>query len=174
MAKRKAEAAAAGSRLDLLLHLVDHAYDKQAWHGPTLRGALRGVTLDEALFRPAPGRHTIWELVLHAAYWKYAAWRQLTRAHGEGAKRGGFPLAGSNWFPQPAAPSRRDWQAALRLLAGSHTRLRETIAAFPEERLDERPPKIRHRYGELIAAIAAHDLYHAGQVSLLKRLAAPG
>ena len=57
----------------MLLSSFDEAYEKKAWHGPNLRAALRGVTPDEAVRRPAPGRHTIWELAMHAAYWKFVA-----------------------------------------------------------------------------------------------------
>src|SRR5688572_21914148 len=51
-----------------LLASIDEAYEKKAWHGPNLRGTLRGVTADEASWRPGEGRHNIWELTVHAAY----------------------------------------------------------------------------------------------------------
>ena len=79
--------------IQILLALVDEAFDRQAWHGPTLRGSLRGVTPAQAQWRPAPGRHNIRELTVHAAYWKYAVRRRLN-----GEKRGSFALKGSNWF----------------------------------------------------------------------------
>ncbi len=70
-------------QIRLLLRELDQAYDKKAWHGTTLRGSLRGLTVKEARWRPARGRHNIWELVLHAAYWKYErsrfeSWRPTT------------------------------------------------------------------------------------------------
>jgi len=64
-----------------ILALIDEAFDKTSWHGPNLRGSIRGVDAGLAAWRPAPGRHNIWELTLHAAYWKYAVRRRLT---GEG------------------------------------------------------------------------------------------
>ena len=63
---------------DLLLRILDDAYERKAWHGTNLRGSLRGVTADEARWRPAPGRHNIWELAVHCAYWKYTVRRKLT------------------------------------------------------------------------------------------------
>src|SRR5688572_25787746 len=51
--------------------LLEEAFTGPAWHGPSLTGALRGVTPAEASWRPAPGRNTIWELLLHAAYTKH-------------------------------------------------------------------------------------------------------
>src|SRR5262245_21528035 len=71
------------SEVQFLVRLIDQAFDRRAWHGTNLMGSLRGVALDEATFRPNPHRHNIWELAVHAAYWKYAVRRRLT-----GEKRG--------------------------------------------------------------------------------------
>ena len=146
----------------LLLALVDEAFDRAAWHGPTLRGALRGVTAKQAAWRPARGRHNIRELALHAAYWKYAVRRRLT-----GEARGSFPLAGSNWFDADAS---RTWQDDLRLLASEHRLLRAAIARYPASALDKPIDAKRQTAAFSIRGIAAHDLYHAGQIQLLKRL----
>src|ERR1043166_3458917 len=112
----------ANAEIAWLLDLLDEAFDKKSWHGPNLRSSIRGVTAAEAAWRPAPGRHNIWELALHAAYWKYAARRRL-----EGGKRGGFALPGSNFFPRPE-PGRRgeaDWRADRALLEREHQALRK-------------------------------------------------
>ncbi len=79
-----------------LLAILDQAYNKPSWHGTNLRGSVRRVTPAQAAWRPGPGRHNIWEIVVHAAYWKYAAARRFT-----GGARGSFPLKGSNWFQRP-------------------------------------------------------------------------
>jgi hypothetical protein len=94
--------------VDVLLANLDDAYERKAWHGPNLRGALRGVTVPQLVWRPAEGRNSIWELAMHAAYWKYAVRRRLT-----GEKRGSFPLKGSNFFPQPESPSRDEMISVL-------------------------------------------------------------
>lgn len=60
---------------ETLLALLDEAYDHRSWHGTNLRGALRGLPSAVAAWRPEPMRHNIWELVVHAAYWKYAVRR---------------------------------------------------------------------------------------------------
>jgi len=89
----------------LLLDLLDEAFDKKSWHGPNLRSSIRGVTATQAAWRPQPGAHNIWELTLHAAYWKYVVRRRIT-----GEKRGSFVLAGSNFFPRPLATTEAAWR----------------------------------------------------------------
>src|SRR3984893_16201853 len=80
----------------LILTLLGEAYEKRTWHGPNLKQSIRGVTAKQAAWRPGPGRHNIWELTVHAAYWKYAVRRRI-----EGGKRGSFVLKGSNFFARP-------------------------------------------------------------------------
>lgn len=152
-------------QIALLLQNLDEAYEKKAWHGPNLRGALRGVTSREAAWRPAAGRHNIWELVVHAAYWKYAVWRRLT-----GEKRGSFPSKGNNWFPRPVSGTQKQWRADLALLDRQHRRLREAVAPLPASRLHGSSRGSRQTNVKLISGIAAHDLYHTGQIQLLKVL----
>jgi hypothetical protein len=150
-----------------LLIAIDQAYDKRSWHGTNLRGSIRGLTPDVAARRPAPGRHNIWELVVHAAYWKYAVLRRLT-----GEKRGSFELAGSNFFERPASgvDPEVQWREDVALLDRTHRRLRDVIAAIPEAKLHKPAPGRKDTPFFMITGIAAHDLYHAGQIQLIKRL----
>ena len=145
--------------IDVILAAFDEAYERKSWHGTNLRGALRRVDVKTALWRPAKGRHNIWELAIHAAYWKYTVRRRLT-----GEKRGSFPLKGSDWFASPDLADDAAWQATLDLLEEQHRLLRRTIESIPATVLDDK--KTRH----LLTGIAAHDLYHTGQVQLLRRL----
>jgi len=78
-------------QIALLLDVYDQAFDHRAWHGTPLAGAIRGLSHGDALWRPRRGRHNIWEIVLHTAYWKYIVRRRLMRdAELE------FPRPGSN------------------------------------------------------------------------------
>lgn len=153
--------------IGLLLHLLDEAFDRTAWHGPNLYGSLRTLSAEEAAARPGRGRHSIQELVLHCAYWKYAVRRKLT-----GEKRGSFPLKGSNFFPREGAAALAAWRGDLALLRREHEALRAAVAAFPARKLRARAPGSRHTFLRLLAGAAAHDLYHAGQIRLILRLVA--
>lgn len=152
--------------ITLLLQLLDQAYDKKSWHGPNLKGSLRRVTATQASWRPAPGRHTIAEIAVHAAYWKYASKRRLLDG-----KRGEFALKGSNWFPLPDPLDDATWRSYLRLLDDEHRGFRTAVAELPLEKFDVIPPDSKLTNRELIQSMAAHDVYHAGQIQLLKKLA---
>jgi DinB family protein len=144
----------------LILTLLDEAYEKRTWHGPNLKQSIRGVTAKQAAWRPGPQRHNIWEETLHAAYWKYAVRRRI-----EGGKRGSFALKGSNFFarPEKGQTSAAAWRADKKLLEGEHRALRQAVARALQTPLGTK--LLRQLYG-----IAFHDIYHAGQIRLLRRL----
>ncbi|HVS36902.1 MAG TPA: DinB family protein [Gemmataceae bacterium] len=154
--------------VDVLLRLIDQGYDRKAWHGPNLRGSIRGIEARIAGWRPATDRRCIAEIVVHAAYWKYAVRRRLL-----GEKRGSFPLKGSNWFPRPDV-SPKTWGDDVALLEQMHRALRAAVADLSSKELTATPPGRKVSNLDLIAGIAAHDVYHAGQIQLLKRLAGAG
>ena len=148
-----------------LLALVDEAYDHRAWHGPTLRGSLRGVGARAAAWRPGPGRHNVWEVALHAAFWKHVARRRIT-----GGPRSSFALKGHDWFAAPDGdPTDRAWKDAVQLLEEEHRAFREAVAGMGPGDL-QRKVRRRDTAAFTIRGIAAHDLYHAGQIQLLRRL----
>lgn len=144
----------------LVLALLDEAYEKKTWHGPNLKQSIKGVSAKQAAWRPGPGRHNIWEVTLHAAYWKYAVRRRI-----EGGKRGSFVLKGSNFFAKPEKGKLNEaaWSADKKLLEREHRALRVTVAkVLRTARAAKLLPQL---YG-----VAFHDIYHAGQIRLLRRL----
>ena len=144
----------------LIPALLDEGYKKKTWHGPNLRQSLKGVSAKEASWRPAPGRHNIWELTLHAAYWKYAVRRRI-----EGGKRGSFVLKGSNFFPrpEPGKATEAAWHSDLALLEKEHKALEQAMRRILKT------PRAKKLLPALYG-VAFHDIYHAGQIRLLRRL----
>ena len=144
----------------LLLAVLEEGYWKKAWHGPNLRQSLKGVTAKEAAWRPAAGRHNIWEETLHAAYWKYDVRRIL-----EGGKRGSFVLKGSNFFerPEKGRLSEEAWRTDKEILETEHERLRVAVKKALTR-------SVSAKVARLIYGVAFHDIYHAGQIRLLRRL----
>jgi len=145
---------------DLILALLNEAYDKRTWHGPNLKQSIRGVSAKQAAWRPGPGRHNIWEFTVHAAYWKYVVRRRI-----EGGKRGSFVLKGSNFFTRPERGKLNEeaWRADKQLLESEHRALRTAMHRVLGTPRGEK--LLRHLFG-----IAFHDVYHAGQIRLLRRL----
>jgi uncharacterized damage-inducible protein DinB len=155
----------ADPEVGVLLRMMNQAFNQKGWHGTTLRGALRGVSPEAALWRPAPGRHNIWELTLHTAYWKYVVCRRVT-----GNKAGSFPRGPSNWPDLPPEEGVKEWKSDIRLLEAEHTRLVSIVAGLRAPDLERRSPKGTWTFAEEIQGVAAHDLYHTGQIQLIKRL----
>ena len=153
------------NEIPLLLHLIDAAYMKQAWHGTNLHGSIRGLTAQQAAWRPAPTRHNIWEIVVHAAYWKYIVRRRLL-----GEKKGSFPLKGSNWIKRPLEMTEKAWREDIRLMDKMHRSMYEAIALLQPSDLNRKPSGSKVSNASIISGIACHDVYHAGQIQLLKRL----
>ena len=151
-----------------LLAQLDEAFDRRSWHGTNLRGSLRGMGAAKAAWRPAPGRHNAWEIAVHAAYWKYAAWRRLT-----GEKRGVLRAApAATGSRARRAPTEAAWRKDVALLGEPATaRLRAAVAGAGGRRPRAHARRTgKETIGRLVRGIAAHDLYHAGQIQLLKRL----
>lgn len=148
-----------------LVQQLEESYRTHAWHGTNLRGSIRGLTLEQVCWRPSPQRHNIWEEVVHCAYWKYVVCRRIT-----GEERGSFPLQGSNWFTRPEEKSLTAWKRDVQLLDAMHLKLVNAVRQLSDNDLGKKTAKKKYTHLQTIQGIAMHDVYHAGQVQLLKRL----
>lgn len=155
----------ANAELRTLLRLIEESYIKKAWHGPNLHGSLRGITLGEAAWRPAAERHNIWEIVVHCAYWKYIVRRRIL-----GEKKGSFPIKGSNWFKRPMVLTPEALRQDIALLEETHRSMVDAIRSLDAKSLSRIPKNSKVTNEGIIRGIASHDVYHAGQIQLLKRL----
>ena len=162
---RKRNSRTTPSAISEYVFLIDQSFNKKAWHGPNLRGSVRGLSARQASWRPDPKRHNVWEIVVHCAYWKYIVRRRLL-----GEKKGSFPLKGSNWFHRPATPSESEWRQDVQLLDACHGKLIEAVKLLKPGDLQRFPRGSNVSNSAILAGIASHDVYHAGQIQLLKRL----
>lgn len=151
----------------MLAENVQPRVGRGGWHGgPTVVGALRGVTVRQALWRPAPGRHSIWELALHIAYWHHVIARRL-----RGGARVPFPRGRANWPPVPAPADAAAWARDRTFVRATHLAVADAIRSVPVSAYGRRPAGSRKwTFGELILGAAQHEAYHTGQIQLLKRL----
>lgn len=154
------------AQITSVLEILDPPKGFTPWHGgPTLMGSLRGVDAGQAAWKPASDRHSIWELALHIAYWKYAVRRYINPETPKG-----FGRSPADW-PVVDKPTEAQWKRDKSLIKKEHENLLKEIKRFPVERLDQ-PIKEKKEwtYRQLLDGIAAHDTYHIGQIQLMKRL----
>ncbi len=150
---------------DILIAQLEQAFHRKSWHGTNLLGSIRGIDIETAAWRPAPERHNIWEIIVHAAYWKYSVYRRFA-----GEARSSFPFKGSNWFARPTENSVAALRSDVGILKDYHLKLIDAVSTFPESSLKKIPQGSKTSYLDLAIGVAAHDLYHAGQIQLIKRL----
>ena len=137
------------------------AFDGSAWHGPALLELLADVDAATAAAKPLPKVHSIWELVLHIAAWDGAALRRLA---GEKSQ----PTGAQN-FPHVSNPTAAAWRKAIAATKRTHDALVDGVAALPDSRLRDRVPGKRYDFYHLLHGVAQHELYHAGQIAILKK-----
>lgn len=140
---------------------LKRAFEGGAWHGPGVLEVLNGVTAVQAAARPIPEAHSIWELVLHIAAWEGACRRRL---EGDRAQ-----LPDEEDWLSVNDTSDAAWERAKAKLVEGHQKLREAISHVEDSRLDEPIlPEMSTVYVTLHGALQ-HDLYHAGQIAVLKK-----
>ncbi len=143
---------------------IRRAFEGEAWHGDSVLEILAGVKAETAVARPIPDAHSIWELLLHIAAWDDAA---IRRAGGTAVQ-----LTGEKNFPSVKDTSEDAWRRTVEQVKKTHNELVKTVAAFPDSRLGDQVPGKKEDYYNfyyLFAGIVQHELYHAGQIALLKK-----
>ncbi len=144
---------------------LHRAYEGPAWHGPALGEILAGVTWQTAAQRPIPDAHTIWELVLHLTVWMSVVTRRI-----EGAEIPTLP-PDQDW-PAAPEPSESGWRQALDRLADAQRDLESEVRKLTDDRLREMVlGDIPYSIYTMLHGVAQHNLYHAGQIALLKKAA---
>lgn len=149
-----------------LVDLLQHAWDGDPWHGPSLRAVLERLDAPTAAMRPLAGRHTAWELARHLTAWTGEVERRL------GGALAGEPAEGD--WPAVSDTSAAAWQATVDALAAANRSLIAAVARQPDSRWAERVGDLRDpaagtgvSYGVMIVGLATHHAYHAGQLALL-------
>lgn len=143
---------------------IRRAFEGEAWHGDSVLELLANVDAATAAARPIKNAHTIWELVLHIAAWDNAV---LRRTGGSAVA-----LTAKQNFPPVKDTSQASWQKAVEHLKRTHEDLIKAVAGFPDSRLQEQVPGKTSSYYSfyyMFSGIVQHELYHAGQIALLKK-----
>jgi uncharacterized damage-inducible protein DinB len=142
---------------------LQRAFYGSAWHGPAVMELLADVNAATAAAKPIANVHSIWELLLHVAAWDAAA---ITRLSGSKCQ----PTGDAN-FPPVTRPTESAWRKAVSDAKRTHDKLVRTVSGSSQERLRDRVPGKRYNFYHLLHGIAQHELYHAGQIAVLKKAA---
>ena len=140
---------------------IGRALRGDAWHGPSLSEVLSGLTAEDAIQRPIPAAHNLWELVLHITSWSNIARRRITGGQAE-------PYEGEDW-PLPSGTSEERWVEACTALADSHERLREVVAGLSDEDLARNAPQSNRTIAAMLHGVTQHGAYHGGQIAILRK-----
>lgn len=149
------------SEITAIIDELKIIHDGDAWHGPSLKENLSGISAVQAASKPMATAHSIWELVLHIAAWEEVFLRRLEGQPLVEPEEGDFPPVGESG---DAA-----WQQTLQWLDDVHERLLARIAKLTVDRLDEIVVGKDYTVGYLLHGIVRHHVYHSGQIGLLKK-----
>lgn len=144
-----------------IIDQMDRAFAGNAWHGPPLMYLLDGVSADDAAARPIPNAHSIWEIVNHVA-----AWNMIVRRRAVGETVDVTPDL--DWPPVEETTD-VDWRRAIEQLKDSRARLRTVVESISDEKLPEKVHGQKYPLYGMLHGLVQHDLYHAGQIAVLKK-----
>ena len=153
------------SEIERILNQLKRAYEGSAWHGPSVKEVLNGVTAEQAQARPIRNGHTIYELVRHIAVWEDVGRRRL---QGDPAE---VRISSPEDWPPAEDTSEAAWQQAKTALDRCHQALVEAIQHVDDARLDEPILEGKSSVYVTLHGVIQHDLYHAGQIAILKKAA---
>jgi len=151
------------TEIDRILDQLKRAYDGPAWHGPSVKELLAGITAAQAHARPLANAHSIWELVHHIAVWEDVGRRRL---QGDPAE---VPISSPEDWPPADDTSEAAWTQTKAALERGHQALVEAISHVAEARLDEPILEGKSSVYVTLHGVIQHDLYHAGQIAILKK-----
>ena len=137
------------------------AFEGGAWHGPALLQLLRDIPVDHAAAKPITHAHSIWEIALHIAAWQEAV---LKRLNGQAVD-----LNREQDWPELVDNSESAWRQTIQRLQDGHTKLADRISKLTDSDLAGKVPGRDHTVYKTLHGLIQHNLYHAGQIAILKK-----
>ncbi len=146
-----------------ILQQHDMVLHGNAWHGDPIWQILDGITAECAAARPLADTHSIWEIVLHMTFWDGMAAQRL------GGQRAGLDEDEALNFPLPPEPTEANWHKTLEQFRASNQEFRAALEKLDATRVDELSAAGKRSYYDEAHGLIQHDVYHAGQIALLKK-----
>lgn len=152
-----------GAQVDRILRLWDETFEKESWHVPLI-DAVRGLQAAQAAWKPAPERHSIWQIVEHLIFWKEYMLSRL-----RGAPRGPSGWAKGLDWKDVWETTDSAWEDTLRRLVEVQKALKAELGRRSDDDLDVPLPGSSFPLFT-IQTMAVHDAYHCGQICYLRAL----
>jgi uncharacterized damage-inducible protein DinB len=149
------------SEIQTIIDEFKNIHDGDAWHGPSMKEILSGVSAEQAAAKPLANAHSIWELTLHVAAWEDVFTNRLAGLQMNEPEEGDFPAV--------TDVSEEAWRRTLTRFDETHRRLIEAVSALTDERLSEIVPGKEYTVEYVLRGLWRHHVYHAGQIALLKK-----
>ena len=147
-----------GATRDEILRFLDDTFDRANWAHKGLLSAIRGLGIEEAVWKPFPAIHSVSEQLNHIAHWKRYVLQRV---------RGLRPRSYQAW--PPVARTAADLRRARSGLEGLHRDLHRAVVRLGSRELAEKKGG-RYPLAQLLLASAAHESYHVGQILLTRKL----
>ena len=151
------------TELDRIADQLKRAFEGPAWCGQSVTESLKDVSSAQAFAHPIAGAHSIAELVSHVIVWEKAI-RQTILGEGN------ITVTDEENFSLFPDTSDKTWGALIKVLVNGHLELRHAVENFDMRRLDEIPDGAKSSVYVLLHGVIQHDLYHAAQIMMLKKL----
>jgi len=164
-AKSRSSSTKKSNEATLIAEQLRNAFEGNAWHGPAVLELLTDIDAATAAAHPLPDTHSIWELLLHIAAWDDAVNRRIVL--GKFGKA--LQLNDAENFPRVTDKSSEAWKDTIARAKKAHRELLRTVASLSDERLRERVPGKPYDVGFMLQGVAQHEIYHAGQIAILKK-----
>jgi uncharacterized damage-inducible protein DinB len=150
------------TEIDLIVDQMERAFEGDAWHGSSISEILTCVAAEQAAARPIAEAHSIWEIVLHTTVWQRTVRERLQ----------GRPIVSlpdeEDW-PRINDTSASAWNEAVKELRSEYELLRKEARNWGEHDLGQTPEGQRFTVYEMLQGVIQHNLYHAGQIAILKK-----
>jgi uncharacterized damage-inducible protein DinB len=147
---------------------LKRAFHGEAWHGPSVKEILSGVTAEQAMARPIANAHSIWELVLHIETWVRAPLEAMSGKKMPALDATDHADPEIDW-PPVRKTGQSEWRAAQKRAFATADELVAAIEKFGDARLREKVPGRKYDFWFLLHGAVQHALYHAGQMAMLKK-----
>ena len=149
---------------------LERCWRGDAWHGPAWAELLQGLAAEQAARHHLSEAHSIWELVLHCTAWTREVERRLAGAEPA------MPAEGD--WPDVTERTEEAWAAALQDFERATLSLAAAVRRMDPAQLDhtvgtsrDAPLGSGTTWYAMLHGEVQHDLYHAVQAALLRKLA---